>query len=209
LVWGSHLPGGAQVALLDSSGFIDEDKTSGRNTVNGPDKDAVGYKTVAQTSPQGEEGTGEAPAILPYTCGGNNYYYLFWTWGACCRGSSSTYETVMGRSESPFGPYKDKSGIDMASYSGTIGIAGGTYFMKNAVATSDSDPAALGTRYVGPGHIAFFEYTENGQKKMVGTFHFYDATRAGSAYLGAREVLFSSDCWPYLEDTTWRASSYF
>lgn len=40
----------------------------------------------------------------------NNYYYMFASIGSCCNGLNSTYTTVVGRSTSLLGPYKDKSG---------------------------------------------------------------------------------------------------
>ncbi|MGM9789637.1 MAG: family 43 glycosylhydrolase [Candidatus Cryptobacteroides sp.] len=40
-------------------------------------------------------------------------YYLFASVGSCCNGLESTYRTVVGRSDSLFGPYLDKSGQDM------------------------------------------------------------------------------------------------
>lgn len=39
------------------------------------------------------------------------YYYLFASIGSCCQGEKSTYTTVVGRSESLFGPYMDKTAI--------------------------------------------------------------------------------------------------
>ena len=43
----------------------------------------------------------------------NNYYYLFASIGSCCDGLNSTYTTVVGRSESLFGPYVNKNGDAM------------------------------------------------------------------------------------------------
>ena len=43
----------------------------------------------------------------------NGYYYLFASIGACCNGLNSTYETVVGRSKSLYGPYVDKQGRKM------------------------------------------------------------------------------------------------
>ncbi len=42
-----------------------------------------------------------------------DYYYLFASVGSCCEGLKSTYTTVVGRSESLFGPYLDKKGQSM------------------------------------------------------------------------------------------------
>ena len=41
------------------------------------------------------------------------YYYLFASIGSCCQGLSSTYTTVVGRSENLWGPYTDKNGLPM------------------------------------------------------------------------------------------------
>lgn len=41
------------------------------------------------------------------------YYYLFASIGSCCNGVNSTYQTVVGRSKSLFGPYVDKQGRKM------------------------------------------------------------------------------------------------
>lgn len=41
------------------------------------------------------------------------YYYLFASIGTCCDGVKSTYQTVVGRSKSLFGPYVDKQGRKM------------------------------------------------------------------------------------------------
>ena len=41
------------------------------------------------------------------------YYYLFASTGTCCEGVKSTYQTVVGRSRSLWGPYVDKQGKGM------------------------------------------------------------------------------------------------
>ncbi len=43
----------------------------------------------------------------------DGYYYLFASVGSCCSGLSSTYRTVVARSEELFGPYVDKNGKRM------------------------------------------------------------------------------------------------
>lgn len=40
-------------------------------------------------------------------------YYMFASTGTCCEGLKSTYQTVVGRSESLFGPYVDRKGEKM------------------------------------------------------------------------------------------------
>ena len=41
------------------------------------------------------------------------YYYMFASTGTCCEGLKSTYQTVVGRSKSLWGPYQDKQGKPM------------------------------------------------------------------------------------------------
>lgn len=43
----------------------------------------------------------------------NGYYYMFASIGTCCEGLKSTYQTVVGRSNSLWGPYLDKHGRAM------------------------------------------------------------------------------------------------
>lgn len=45
----------------------------------------------------------------PYIYQRGRYFYLFCSIGACCEGKNSTYETVVARSTSLFGPYYTKS----------------------------------------------------------------------------------------------------
>ncbi|MFZ0663742.1 MAG: arabinan endo-1,5-alpha-L-arabinosidase [Acidobacteriaceae bacterium] len=51
----------------------------------------------------------EAPFIVRH----GRYYYLFVAWDLCCRGTKSTYRTMVGRSRSITGPYLDKNGVPM------------------------------------------------------------------------------------------------
>jgi len=62
----------------------------------------------------------EAPFILRK----NDYFYLFASWGLCCKGADSTYHLVVGRSKSATGPYLDKSGKDMNEGGGSLLIEG-------------------------------------------------------------------------------------
>jgi arabinan endo-1,5-alpha-L-arabinosidase len=77
------------------------------------------------------------------------YYYLFASKGLCCKGASSTYYIVYGRSTSITGPYLDKNGVDMKN-------AGGTVFEG-----SDSGYAGSGGQSVASGRIARHRYARS------------------------------------------------
>lgn len=51
-------------------------------------------------------------------------YYLFASWDLCCRGTKSTYRTIIGRAKSITGPYLDKSGVPMMDGGGTELLTG-------------------------------------------------------------------------------------
>ena len=57
--------------------------------------------------PKDESRREAADPVLEYFKG---YYYLFASTGTCCEGLKSTYQTVVGRSSSLWGPYLDKQG---------------------------------------------------------------------------------------------------
>jgi arabinan endo-1,5-alpha-L-arabinosidase len=58
----------------------------------------------------------EAPFIVAHS----GYYYLFVSFDLCCRGTRSTYKTMVGRSKSVTGPYVDKAGTPMLQGGGTL-----------------------------------------------------------------------------------------
>lgn len=59
------------------------------------------------------------------------YYYLFASIGSCCEGVNSTYRLVVGRSESLFGTYVDKSGNSMMDNNYEVVIAPNNSFVGN------------------------------------------------------------------------------
>jgi arabinan endo-1,5-alpha-L-arabinosidase len=101
------------------------------------------------------------------------HYYLFTSFGMCCRGVSSTYNTRVGRAEKITGPYLDKTGKDML-------LGGGS------IVTSTDGPL------VGPGQAGIFE--ENGKSWF--SCHFYDATASGASRLSIRPLTWSAEGWP-------------
>lgn len=130
--------------------------------------DTKTYSLAARPSVQ--NGPIEAPAIVEH----DGWYYLFVSWDYCCKGSDSTYRTVVGRSESIAGPYVDRDGTPMTD-------GGGTTVLESA-----------GSQ-VGPGGGDVFQ--SNGKTYFV--YHYYNAEAAGTPALQVREVSWVDD-WPNL-----------
>ncbi|MFC5863180.1 arabinan endo-1,5-alpha-L-arabinosidase [Acidicapsa dinghuensis] len=57
----------------------------------------------------------EAPFIVRH----GGFYYLFVSFDLCCRGTHSTYRTMVGRSRTVTGPYVDREGREMAQGGGS------------------------------------------------------------------------------------------
>lgn len=55
----------------------------------------------------------------PFLVARGGYYYLFVSWDLCCRGTKSTYRTMVGRSKKVTGPYVDKDGVPMTRGGGS------------------------------------------------------------------------------------------
>jgi arabinan endo-1,5-alpha-L-arabinosidase len=90
----------------------------------------------------------EAPFVVQH----GNYYYLFVSFDLCCRGTKSTYKTMVGRSRSVTGPYLDKNGKSMM-------VGGGS-------------PLLVGnSRWLGPGGESILMQ----QDGDIIVFHAYDA----------------------------------
>ncbi|WP_328474160.1 arabinan endo-1,5-alpha-L-arabinosidase [Actinoplanes sp. NBC_00393] len=111
----------------------------------------------------------EAPVIF-YRGG---YYYLFVAFDFCCRGASSTYRIMVGRSRSVTGPYVDRAGTAMTAGGGT-----------EILASHDA--------IFGPGHPAVLADTD----ADVLVYHYY--TSSGAARLGINLLGWDSSAWPYV-----------
>lgn len=103
------------------------------------------------------------------------YYYLFVNWGACCRGTNSTYNIRVGRSTNVAGPYLDRDGVRLSD-------GGGSLFLETT------------GRFVGPGHAGIL--SENGVDWV--SYHYYDASNHGMPTLDLRRLGWSADGWPVL-----------
>jgi arabinan endo-1,5-alpha-L-arabinosidase len=113
-------------------------------------------------------GSIEAPFIV-YRCG---FYYLFASFGNCCRGADSTYNINVGRSLDVTGPYLDRAGTSMMQGGGTRLVEGGG-------------------DWVGPGHNAILF---DGQA-AYNVYHAY-AAQNGASRLRISELVFDEAGWP-------------
>jgi len=109
----------------------------------------------------------EAPFIVHH----GDYYYLFVSFDLCCRGTKSTYKTMIGRSRTVTGPYVDATGAPM--------LDGG------------ATPLILGnSRWFGPGG----ESVSPQKDGDIIVFHAYDST-TGHAYLQISTIAWVNG-WP-------------
>jgi arabinan endo-1,5-alpha-L-arabinosidase len=106
----------------------------------------------------------EAPFVLAH----EDYFYLFFSRDFCCRGTDSTYNIAVGRSESVSGPYLDANGAALLD-------DGGTPLLE-----TDGDRVGPGGQSVSGGTLAF---------------HYYDAAQDGLFQLGLIPLRWE-DGWP-------------
>lgn len=90
----------------------------------------------------------EAPFIVRH----EDYFYLFVSFDLCCRGTHSTYRTMVGRSRHATGPYVDADGKPMLE-------GGGTQLL------------GANSRWLGPGGKSILQRPEGD----IIVFHAYDA----------------------------------
>lgn len=110
----------------------------------------------------------EAPFIVR-RCG---FYYLFVSFGACCRGVDSTYSIHVGRSPDLLGPYVDRAGTPMMR-------GGGTRVLER------------GGDWVGPGHNAILIDGDS----AYNVYHAYSAQN-GASQLRIAELVWDDEGWP-------------
>lgn len=111
----------------------------------------------------------EAPFIIRK----GDFYYLFVSFDACCRGVDSTYRVMVGRSEDVTGPYIDRDGVPMMEDGGTQ-------------VTFPTE------RWRGPGASAVLQ--ENGIEYLV--YHAYDAESQGVFTLRIAPLAWDEEGWP-------------
>ncbi|MBR4756416.1 MAG: family 43 glycosylhydrolase [Bacteroidales bacterium] len=160
------------------------------------DKEA-GRKSGIHVIELSEDGLSFKPGTEPVKVAGDlmegvyvhkrgNYYYLFASEGSCCEGAESTYHIVVGRSESPFGPFVSRSGKSM--------ISGDEGVYDEVILVRDPDKT-----FCGPGHDAEIMTDDKGQDWMA-----YHAYWKGNDYSGRcmnlDRVCWTKDGWPYFKD---------
>lgn len=113
----------------------------------------------------------EAPFIVHH----NHFYYLFTSWDLCCRGTKSTYKTMVGRAKSVTGPYLDKTGKPLTK-------GGGTELLT------------ANARWLGPGGESIL-MNPRGEDLIV--FHTYDA-KTGKPSMQLSTIDWTGD-WPHAQ----------
>jgi arabinan endo-1,5-alpha-L-arabinosidase len=104
------------------------------------------------------------------------YYYLFASYGFCCRGVNSTYTTRVGRSRNITGPYYDESEKPLLD-------GGGTILLKNE------------GNMIGPGGESLYQ---EGKRWFI-VYHYYDAADNGIPHLQIRRIKWTKDGWPKVD----------
>ena len=116
------------------------------------------------------------PIEAAYVIKRGGWYYLFVSWDHCCKGATSDYKIVVGRSKKVLGPYRDASGVSMLAGGGTLLL--------------ESDRL-----WAGPGH-------NGGLRLERGDFLFHHAYRRGAIEYGrqlvVRPVEWTAREWPKL-----------
>jgi arabinan endo-1,5-alpha-L-arabinosidase len=183
MVYGSHWSGIWIVELDPDTGHIKDNKAREQGwTENNTAFHHVASNLESLTDEVLEEGFIAGRIEAPYVFRWNGHYYLFVNWGICCHGVESTYEIRVGRSEFPYGPYFDKTGLDMTK-------GGGTLFVESE------------GRFIGPGHAGIYTYIDSrGLTRHIFTYHFYDGEDDGRSKLHARELIWDDQDWPVLTD---------
>lgn len=123
---------------------------------------------------------GPAELEAPYIYKKGDYYYLFVSYGKCCRGKDSTYHMVVGRSTSLIGPYLDKNGKDLAAGGGSVLLKG------------NKDWPGLGHNSV---------YAMDGKDYLV--FHAYEMADKGLQKLKISALQWDKNGWPAVNEKDW------
>ncbi|MEM6785449.1 MAG: family 43 glycosylhydrolase [Bacteroidota bacterium] len=181
LTFGSWDPAQQHVIAI-----ADLDAATGR--IVGFDADTPGYY------PEGGH-----PSIHPiatfgegaYSFHRDGFYYLFLNLGGCCSGLDSTYEIVVGRSRSVFGPYLDDRGRSFMDRYENRDCPNTEIFPGTSVLAGLRGQ----TRFIGPGHTGLFQPDDD---TLCLSFHFYDGEDDGRPKAATRPLAFDAENWPYV-----------
>ena len=134
--------------------------------------DSRKYSLASRPAPQNAPGAIEAPFMIER----NGYYYLFTSFDYCCRGASSSYYVVVGRSRDVTGPYVGRDGKSQMGGYGTVVLQGSR-------------------RFRGPGHQAILR--DRDRDYLV--YHAYDAEHDGRPTLRIAPIEWTADGWPTVQ----------
>jgi arabinan endo-1,5-alpha-L-arabinosidase len=123
------------------------------------------YPLSSAPAPDPEEGS--------YMVHHDGFYYLFVSYGYCCRALGSTYEILVGRSPSITGPFVDPDGTAMTD-GGGMELQGSTDGM------------------IGPGGASV---TMDAGTYFI-DYHYYDAWAGGQPWLQVRKLYWPPEGWP-------------
>lgn len=145
---------GVQLILLDPRTFQPTDATEKRYNLasNYADNSAI-----------------EAPYLIYH----DGYYYLFASIDFCCRGSDSTYKTVVGRARNITGPYLNQDGKHMGNQGEFTILLQGQGNVR------------------GPGGESVYR---DGETDLI-IYHYYDANEGGAIKFFIKQLLWKEG-WP-------------
>ncbi|PWF46863.1 arabinan endo-1,5-alpha-L-arabinosidase [Massilia glaciei] len=137
---------------------------------------AIARRAPSKMSKAGEADAGPGEIEAPFIFKKGDYYYLFASWGLCCKGPANTYHVVVGRSKSLTGPYLDKDGKDMQGGGGSLVLAG------------DKD-------WNGVGHNSAYSF--DGKDFLV--LHAYETADKYLQKLKVLPMAWDKDLWPMVD----------
>lgn len=180
MVYGSHWSGIWIVELNATTGHLAEHAGDGwsEGDVHSDENPNGSYHHVAvgpeRAQPGDEDGFLGGSIEAAYVHEREGKYYLFVNWYSCCMGVDSEYEIRVGVSDSPIGPFIDRSGTPMLDGGGTL---------------------VLGSegRFIGPGHAGIHTLASGID---VFSFHFYDGESDGVGSIAIRELDWDAEGWP-------------
>ena len=149
--------GGGRMAFLFGSFWTGIKMVEAEEKTGKPTPGAAVISLARRPAP----GAVEAPFLIRQ----RDYFYLFTSFDACCRGVKSTYNIRVGRAKTVEGPYLDKEGVALRDGGGTLVLA------------SEG-------RYIGPGHCAVLK---DGRNHLL-AFHCYDGDDNGVPTLQTRPL---------------------